>query len=251
MEMPLPFDLASNAVFLFALLTLLTSLFIYLFAYDNFIFKNKFEDIQWKRVDYVWLLAASLGLIGQAQQLRIDWFTTVYRSEELNIQIAAHNLQKLGNDATGKLICRTPTFDTDQPLLTENDMRQLSKACIELEIFKSTGPQSERISWKMEKALSRIHEVREHYTNAIILQRLDNLSRAYSEYDETIRTAGQSKHETYLRDYELLLKYFSPYLFVFALALRLSKVHGEIRLKKPATAPSKKVEMDRDLDFMP
>ena len=58
---------------------LLAFVFMYYFFCWSLISVFRLGEIGWKRVDYAWLLLASLALISATQAVRVDWFQTDYQ----------------------------------------------------------------------------------------------------------------------------------------------------------------------------
>jgi len=223
LQMPFPMMIAADTLWLFLLLAFLFIAFTYLFA-----FKWRLTEISWKRVDYWWLGAAAFGLILQAQQIRIEWFSSIYTLKTFNTDQSLRELKSTALGMTDDKICLVKGFVS--PVTTV--AAELANACTEFESFKPRDARSTSVyEFGMFRAIDKLSDYKSRYTEPTIIKKLDDIEKKYKTWEHDTEHANKVYKKTELTEHEKIYKMLSPLFFVLALALRLSKVFGENRLK--------------------
>ena len=75
-------------------------------------------------------------------------------------------------------------------------------------------------------------KTRNKLTDSILMKTLENLEMAHHRFIDALKEKADAKQKTRPTTNEFVLIVFSPFLLMFALALRITKVTGEIRLKR-------------------
>lgn len=206
---------------------LLAFVFMYYFFCWSFISVFRLGEIGWKRVDYAWLLLASLALISATQAVRVDWFQTDYQLAQqaqagLQRRVATEIEDMLGVEHCKAAIAR----------YEPQDAAQVSSLCERFAALERTadGRLSVLAEVKVQQALG---DIRGEYTAAPIRQWLQGLSESIKELEQQRAEVQRLYGLVTVSATERLYSYFVPLLLVIALALRASKVTGEVLLKAP------------------
>jgi hypothetical protein len=214
-------SVGSNSLWLDLILIVLLVIFHILF-----VFKLRLDEIQWKYADYIWLIIAALGVIGQAAQVRQHWYATIYEISSYNAKATLRALKQQVNAAIGPGICELP----DTPL------RQV-RAEYKLACAEFTKISKEVLSANEDRdigflSLLDTSELRSNFHEAGLLETLDKVNKAYSNFSKAIREQSVAKEKSKSTAGEFTLIIISPFLLIFALAIRITKVSGEILIKR-------------------
>lgn len=201
--------------------------FMYSFFCWSFISVWRLGEIGWKRVDYGWLLLASLALISATQAVRVDWFQT---DHQLAQQAQAGLQRRVAteiDDMLGGEHCKT-AVERYEP----QDAAQVTNLCERFAALERTadGRLSALAVVKVQQALEGI---RGEYTAPPITQWLQSLGESLQALEQQRAEVRRLNGLMAVTDTEKLYGYFVPLLLVVALALRASKVTGEVLLKVP------------------
>ncbi|NBF08292.1 hypothetical protein [Pseudomonas sp. Fl4BN1] len=201
--------------------------FMYYFFCWSLISVFRLGEVGWKRVDYGWLLLASLALISATQAVRVDWFQTDYQlaqsaESRLHKRIAAEIDDMLGSEH-----CKAAK-DLPEP----QDAAQVSRLCERFAALERSadGRLSALAVIKVQQALG---DLRSEYSAPLVSQWLERLSETFGEIERQRADVHRLQGLTEVSQAEKLYGYCVPLLLVIALALRASKVTGEVLLKAP------------------
>lgn len=184
---------------------------------------------QWKQIDYVWLAIAAIGLFGALETPRAMASRGRESLAQSRLDFSVERLYDSAQFGTSIAICRR---FSPSSLVAEADRLSLQAefdgAC----------------SWfkfALEQVASRRHELAsaDEPVKLDLPQRPETdeegLTFAYANFDQTLQDVHQYKtavsemrqaqQET---GFETTLKIFGPFLVAFALALRITKVSGEL-----------------------
>jgi hypothetical protein len=75
-------------------------------------------------------------------------------------------------------------------------------------------------------------KTRAKFESSELINKFDELVDSHNKFTEALKKAKDIRSKTQLDINETTLSYFSPLLFVIAIALRITKVTGEIRLAR-------------------
>lgn len=187
------------------------------------IVRLRLGDIAWKRVDYVWLGAAALGLVSASASadrfLSARYLETFERPRTAT---AYQFLRALIADSPGVCVPRRRTEysppDFDQ-ILTEQEIvcRDAAKVAAVMPKTFLEFPPLEQTGFQPfgHDAPSQQYFIRD-------------VSRAASEYRESQGRFARLSSSAKLTGADEVMLVLSPLLLTFALALRVTKVSGEI-----------------------
>lgn len=186
----------------------------------------KLGAIGWKRVDYVWLAMATLGLLGGVSEVRRVFAVGQIATEQSLVQSTFEDLRHEIRFLNSAAVCRQfirgefspPDFDAIQ--------KEYDAVCDFAKRILGQLPEGPPAD------LSQLHlDDRPHVTAKSLLDTLKGLDdraawyrRARKTYDDTVEASGRTSFES-----SALI--MAPLLLAVALALRITKVTGEIRLK--------------------
>lgn len=182
----------------------------------------------WRRVDYIWVSMALLGVLATVDQTRMLVATNLANSVEIRIPSALSSLKSAATFGTSGAICRTfirSEFSPPEPQFTELQ-RDFDAQC---NWFREISP--------------RVHELTVESARDFDLSKLA-ASRpvggepfAYRSFDESLQDLRESysalstlRRKTSHAWFHELLLVLGPTVLAIAIALRLTKVTGELRL---------------------
>jgi len=189
-------------------------------------------EIGWKYVDYVWLGFAVVGLVGQVAQVRQQWYTSAYEISHFRVDGALTSLKQTAKFSIGPAICRKFVRTDYSPRNFEEIQSEHDLACSEFarltkEILSAKDGRDVGFLDMLDTSKTRAK-----LNDPILIESLNNLDSAHRAFVDALNERSEAKHKTKPTNIEFVLIVFSPFLFMFALALRIAKVAGEIRLKR-------------------
>ncbi|PYY78787.1 hypothetical protein DNK59_28540 [Pseudomonas sp. TKO26] len=201
--------------------------FMYYFFCWSFISVWRLGEIGWKRVDYGWLLLASLALISATQAVRVDWFQSDYQLAQQAQAALQRRLATEIDDMLGGEHCKAAA-ERYEP----QDAAQVMSLCERFAALER-GPDGRLSALAVIKVQQALGDIRGEYTAPPISQWLQGLSGSIKELEQQRAEVHRLNGLVAVSDTEKLYSYFVPLLLVIALALRASKVTGEVLLKAP------------------
>jgi hypothetical protein len=223
MNVPLPF---------FAKLWVVGIIFIVFMVLLDLILVRwrRISAVAWKRVDYIWLGFAALGLIGavaQSRQLTATNFLP-YASQTKSLDF--RNIrQYIEMEVGSPAICRTFTRTqySPPPEEAERILHEYNRVCEWFNQVSATFPKTEPSGEIPFTSLPASPEV----TLKDLRETVAGLRVTFDYYNERARYVAMLRASTEHSDAEQALTLVSPLLLAFALALRITKVTGEVRLE--------------------
>ncbi|MCK9801879.1 hypothetical protein M1B34_30475 [Pseudomonas sp. MAFF 302030] len=197
--------------------------FIYYLFCWLFIACRPRDEVWWKRVDYVWLLFASLALIGQTQVVRTSWFESDHTLAQGAYQSIEKSLKAQINDLLSPESCASAATRYEPA-----DAEQVGRLC---ERYAGLARPLSELS--VLKVLADLPGIASEYSAKPVQDWLTALQD--TEKERELRRTQVDTFATLIQPtrFETFFSYFAPLLVVIALALRASKVTGEIQLKAP------------------
>ncbi|PMW99555.1 hypothetical protein C1X59_17190 [Pseudomonas sp. FW215-R2] len=202
-----------------------------LFVWQSRLLPSRLNDIGWKRVDYAWIIAGSMGLIFQFIQVGLDSKLSNLRVEETFGQLSAQSLNIAADELSDARICLPISVKKDDVLERES-AQQLASAC---DLFQKIRPVN-RVDTKVDRNVfmnyDSVFPEAERFSDPLIVEQVKRFKRAYADYEEQAQALHKTQYAAYVYErYLKLLQLMATPLLVVAVALRLAKVKGEIRLK--------------------
>lgn len=212
------------------LILLLYFIFVFLFVNESKCSPSSFDDIKWKQVDYWWIVIGSLALI--VHFIKVDDNTKIANRnmEESFGRVAIQSVNIAATGMSDSAICLGST-DSARNSLTIDNLAELDSAC---ELFSKIKPYSRAGTESDIKVVIYLTQNTKaaKYTNPILIERADALYKAWANYLQQLDSINRISSD--VSAYERTLEgveYFAAVLLCIAIALRLAKVTGEIRLK--------------------
>ena len=227
MDIPPLIEIGSNLYWLFGLF----GVFLLMF-HAWLVCWKPMGEIGWKYVDYIWLGFAVIGLVGQAAQVRQQWYTSAYEMSHFRVEGALMSLKRTANFSIGPAICRTFVRTEYSPKDFDQVQSEYNFACSEFtrltkEVLSSGDGRDVGFLDMLDTSKTRAK-----LTDPILTESLRNLDSDHRAFIDALKYRSDAKHKTKPTNIEFVLIVLSPFLFMFALALRITKVTGEIRLKR-------------------
>jgi hypothetical protein len=185
----------------------------------------KIDAIAWKRVDYIWLCAAAVGLIGTSMDARRVLAEAAIDNRRIDRELAYAEVLYNVKFMTGPAVCRTFTRREYSPSNFDQIQAEYDAVC--------KFARESALPTKPPETLTEFHMAsRPSTSNEVLLDIFKDLDRALARY----RTADSEYHGTVdmakRRGADLALITISPILVTLALALRITKVTGELAEKR-------------------
>lgn len=220
-EIPQLINFSLAAVYLLVLFA-----FLYYFFCWSLISVFRLGEIGWKRVDYGWLLLASLALISETQSVRTEWFQSDYRQAESHEAATQRRLKAEIDDLVGPDHCRVAAT------VHEADAGQVNELCQRFSSLERTA-QGQLTALSVGTVVQALDELRNRYSAPPVLAQLGRIEQTLGRQRKARGEVFRLHELTRATSTETVYRYFVPVLLVFALALRASKVTGEVLLKAP------------------
>ncbi|MCV6637884.1 hypothetical protein [Candidatus Albibeggiatoa sp. nov. NOAA] len=191
-----------------------------------FVWPNNLSKKNWKRVDYIWLGAASLGILSLASDVRIyfthNWLEIEKSRAVSLIKSVEYRFSKPENSHYCAKFVRYDLSPDD----FEERVRQYNIACKwrkDVEAFFKNINKHEIPSINHEEL-----PVVEFNLPALMYS-VTWLNRLMIDYASQLEVIHKTESYTVKYFWEEILSYFAPFLICIALSLRIAKVSGEIR----------------------
>lgn len=187
----------------------------------------------WKKVDYIWLAFATVGLLGASSVVRnyIVRQELSYSEERIELLYKTFRSVLELNARDNGYVCRVfvkTKFSPSEPEFSEIN-NEFQRACDWLKkknaSFDSKVPNaaSEPSAWvTIDPAVE----------NVSLQEVMNGLSDQYSYYNDAVKTHRQLLSEMKPTEIEIWFSLIGPWLLAFALALRIAKVSGELRYER-------------------
>jgi hypothetical protein len=221
----LTFPFYTNACWV--LLTFTASLLIF---HALWVWFGKLTAIQWKKIDYAWVALALLGVVATVDQTRVLVARNLVSASEARLPSALAAVKSAAGFGTSGAVCRTFVRSTYSPLEPQfSEIQQSFDA--QCAWFKDLLPKV--LSLTVEEAqkvnvleLAPARPVGgEDYAYRSLDESVIRLSEAYSELETLRRKTSKS----WFHEFILV---FGPFLLAIAIALRLTKVSGEVDIER-------------------
>jgi len=188
----------------------------------------KFGILAWRRVDYVWLSMALIGVATTTMQTRQE-----YAENLLTIQKTRHEsiLQFMTAVVTSNEIGCSPLPYSGANKLTSEESRMhheislLQCAWFSKVLEKLDKTKQENVKLELSSLLNTYPRGADYALH----QRVEDL---FEEYQVTEASISNLQAQSQLSDSERMFRYLGPIVIAFALGLRMAKVTAEVRMDK-------------------
>lgn len=189
--------------------------------------------VTWKQIDYVWLAIAALGLLGAVSEVRRMVAQNQLGRQQSILTWAYEDLRREAEFMIGPAVCRQfvrskysrPDFDAIQ--------QEYDAACQFARQMLTRLPSDPPPDLQGLRLADR-----PKVTDPVLQQVFEGLSREVESYLRARRAMDQTIAATKRTPLEDTLALFGPLLLAVALALRMTKVSGEIRMSRQTAKAS-------------
>lgn len=188
------------------------------------------SSIQWKKVDYIWLSFALLGILAAAANNRSAIAGNLVQLAEARNRGSLEWVYRSADFGTSAAICRSFVRGPASPPQEEFDriQREFNSQCSWFKsVVASLGPLDKRLQKPID-----LQGLVGPPPAAADDWAIKSLVSAVAVYNSSLRDLDILQKEKAPGDGELILQFLGPIVLALALALRLTKVTGEIQLER-------------------
>ena len=193
----------------------------------------KLSSKAWKKVDYVWLGFAALGLFAAVEQVRV-----LYATNQIDMfQDRATSSLNFTKDIVRQLastpgaVCRTFVRSEVSPPQQEFErlQQEYNQVCDWLQGLEQKLPSE--VSTPPISINPDVFSPLPNLSDSVLKQTIDIFFKQIDNYNQAAEELRQVYIATQRTTRDLILVFFGPFLLAFAIALRITKVTGEINLQ--------------------
>jgi hypothetical protein len=223
-DLPFLLRLASNPRLL------LIAFVVFLIVFDLILVRLlKLDKVAWKRIDYVWLVVAALGLLSTATESRR--LLAINELGVVKVRAASEYTFLQAEIRSAKNWVCSPFHRTEySPPNYDEIVQEFSKACNYYDSLLadlSSEPPTNFGRFDLPKNIQRPNVKNDSLSDSFI--RLDRYIERYNQLSTEHANLIKLNDKT---GFERGLTLLGPLLLAFALALRITKVTGEIKLER-------------------
>jgi len=193
----------------------------------------KLGKVAWKRVDYIWLGFGALGLLGAVAQVRMASAAAQIEMHESRVAVALNSVKSLIElyAKTPGAICRTFVRSEYSPPPEEfqRSQNEYNTACAWAKQMADTLAM--RASSPPEPIDRASLPSRPVVADGALRDMFRGLDRQFEYFDQNIETYRAVREKSKQTPFEQFLVFLGPFLLAIALAIRITKVTGEIKLE--------------------
>lgn len=213
-------------------IALLYCVFYWLLIRKTKYLPTRLDDIGWKKADYWWIIIGAFGFVIQSIQSGTAINQSTINMEESIGRLTSQNLNMAAARLSDPPICIPPSANTHATAVS----KELASACEEYRKIRPDEPTKTQVDLKIARYFTDERKGIIRYNNPLIKERFDNLIQEHARH--VIQSDSIEKARSNFRHFEKIfdiIKYVASILLGAAIALRLAKVTGEIRLKTDST----------------
>ena len=183
--------------------------------------------VGWKRIDYVWLGIAALGLIAATAEVRRLVAGNLVAGERAYMAGAYDRLRDRIRFLTGPVVCRQFVRSEWSPPNLDEIQREYDRACALAQQLSRTLSEEGPSDMTSLKAAAR-----SSFTDRALNDMFEDVDRSAEDYLKAKQRVDEFERASRERSAaEETLAISAPLLLAIALALRITKITGEIRLE--------------------
>ena len=190
----------------------------------------KLGKTAWKRVDYIWLAVGALGIFAALEKPRETVARNLQEAAEERLQFTYSRVKSALAFGLGPAVCTT--FNSS-PMLTESERANLQRgfdtACAWFKSANAVFVQPMNTPSK-PIALSDLPPKPTSVPPGAPQYAFQSLTQATEDFNSQLSAVERLKALRSRTELESVLAFLAPFLIAVALALRITKVTGELRL---------------------
>jgi hypothetical protein len=220
---PEPFIIANPCNTIFALIIAIIIFHIIFLVFF------KLSKIGWKYVDYIWLSTAILGIFASSIEVRRQVASSQFETAKYLDHFKYGNLRERLQFLCSSAVCRQFKKSEYSPANIDQIQIEYNLVCEHarrlLQIIPIEAPDSLDTTLFVKRPV---------VTDPILKDQYLSLENAITEYNNAHKIFSKIKKFTQKSDIEYTLGLLGPFILAIALALRITKVSGELQLEKSA-----------------
>lgn len=187
------------------------------------------DKVGWKKVDYLWLSLVVLGLIGGVGSARQEIARGIAASAESRLESAEDLVEDRLSFGQSSVICRTfiRSESSPPPEVLDQMQREFDQECAWFRAASDRLPTTPFV----KRQFLRIEDFGNPPSGGD-RSAITNLEYSIRQYNEAVAKVEKISNAAGPSDIEAFIQILGPVLLAIALALRLTKVTGEIRLER-------------------
>lgn len=195
--------------------------------------------IGWKKVDYIWISLALLGLLAGISESR----QTLARGGKNWVAVRiVGSFERLRRDvnifSNSPILCRkfARSEFSPPPEIFDRVQKEHDEGCAWFTKINETFPKSlDEIKSPID--LSQYPPPPSN-SNPVVENSVSRFRGSVANFNEVFDSQTRLESQAIRNDFEMTMVILSPFFLVFAIALRLTKVTGEIRIDRNSTSTS-------------
>ena len=205
------------------------SFIVLLFFFDVVLVRLlKLDDKNWKRIDYIWLGVGAIGVIASSAQAERFLASRNLEAHELYLVNAYADVRdRLFWGVNGGAICRSFNRTEYSPANFDDIVREYATLCSSYKEQLAKLPELPAIPPKSLEDLGFVMPSARKDKD-IVFNVVDTLRFAVQHYNEIKSQYAELSSKATEGDADVLFKIMGPLLIAIALALRITKVTGEL-----------------------
>lgn len=180
----------------------------------------------WKRIDYIWLGAAAMGVISLAADVRISVANNWLEMEKVRAVGILDSIRYLAQEPESSHFCMTFVKSEYSPKDFDNKQNEYRIGC---EWRKELSKKLSVINSEETPPLKYEDLPPVLFDDPILNETVIWLKDRLNDYKVQLKILSETKSAAEKTGWESTLAYFAPFLICIALALRITKVSGEVR----------------------
>jgi hypothetical protein len=189
----------------------------------------KIGKVGWKAADYIWLAVAALGLLKLAADSRVFIANNQLTIATDRASWSLNYLRKSLDADAQQTLCRKSIRSADSPENFDAMQKEYDAACQWMKQAFSLLPNGDAPPFMSVSFTETNFPV--WIDDPVILRTVNDIKRSFDQYDGTRRNYEQIRSKLGRTGGEELNLALGPLLVCFAIALRITKVTGEILIE--------------------
>ncbi|XDD53034.1 hypothetical protein AB3N62_11120 [Leptospira sp. WS4.C2] len=185
---------------------------------------------QWKKIDYIWLIGAFIGLLSTLEKAQEEYFNLTIPYVESGLDSKIRDIRERIEFGKGPVICRTfittefsPPKDELDKIQAEYDAQCRWFFAMDKYTAEAIGEKKSQINFK-EYSMFSLEKGDTYATQSFL--------NAVKKYNNTLNEIEELKVRSKKSELTYILLFLGPYFLTIALSLRFTKVTGEILLDR-------------------
>lgn len=195
-----------------------------------FVYSRLLSSMAWKRIDYIWLSMALIALVGAISAGRMSMANTLLSLAQAWVEGSLQFMHVAASAGTSGAICRVFVSSPFSPPadIMRKAQQEFDEECA---WFKEVNAALQRIEPGNEQRvdLTQIARPRPSGGEESFYRSMED---SVQSYNESLDRLTELKRASEPSAFEELLRLLAPTVLAVALALRLTKVAGEIALER-------------------